>query len=65
MPPLMLYELFKRHFPWLVPHVVKYKGDRKTWGITLYLDSNEILQFSQDPDNKKGWILKGVNDDRP
>ena len=56
-----MYELFKQNFPWLVPHVLKYKGNRKSGGITLYLDSDEVLIFQQDPDNKKGWILKGVN----
>ena len=60
MPPLMLYNIFKEHFSWLVPHVTKCKSNRKTGGIILYMDDGTIFTFSQDPDNKKGWILKGA-----
>ena len=61
MTPIMMYNIFKQHFAWLVPHIAKYKGNRKTGGIDIFLDDGAIFSFTQDPDNKKGWILKGAD----
>jgi hypothetical protein len=61
MTPLAMYNIFKQHFAWLVPHVSKFKGNRNTGGIDIFMDDGTIYSFTQDPDNKKSWILKGAN----
>lgn len=61
MTPIAMYNIFKQHFTWLVPHVSKFKGNRNTSGIDIFMDDGAIYSFTQDPDNKKSWILKGAN----
>ena len=61
MTPIAMYNIFKLHFAWLVPHVSKFKGNRNTGGIDIFMDDGAIYSFTQDPDNKKSWILKGAN----
>ena len=55
MTPKHLYDIFKKEFAWFIPHVVKYKSNRKTGGIDIYLDSGDILNFQAD---RTGWLLK-------
>lgn len=55
MPPKYLYSNFERRFPWFAGHVVKYVSNRKEGGIDIYMDSGEVIFYSE---QGKGWILR-------
>ncbi len=62
MIPKRLYESFKTNFPWFVDHVKKYKGNKETGGIDIFMDDGSVLNYQM---NRTGWLLKrgGFHDD--
>lgn len=60
MTPMMTYEIFKRSLPYYIPHVIRYKGSKKSGGIDIWMDDHTVLNFQTQKDG--GWILKKGGD---
>ena len=52
-----LYTLFTQLFPFFIPHILKYKSNRATKSIDIWLDTGETLNFKG---NRVSWELKKV-----
>lgn len=53
-----LYRSFCERFPWFVPHILKYQGNRKEGGIDIWLDTGEIMNYQE---TRKTWCLKKLD----
>lgn len=52
-----LYTLFQQAFPYMIPHVVKWKSNRATKSIDIWMDDGSVFNFSGNP---KSWTLKKI-----
>lgn len=53
------YTTFCELFPYFVPNVEKYKENRKTGGIDIFLDNGVKLNFKTS--GRNNWELKRVD----
>lgn len=61
MTPKSLFEHFKVQFPWFVPNVDKFKGNKSEGGIDIYMTDGTVLNYQY---SRTGWLLqKGVHHD--
>ena len=56
MLPKILYDHFKKQFPWFAESAEKYMVNRKDGGIDIFLKDGTVLNFQYTERNS--WVLK-------